>query len=156
MIHEQERAQILDEEHLRLLSLAFLVAGGVHAAFCFFPLIYVAMGAMIWVSPDPAFSNPSGPEARFLGGIFMAIGLVLFALIAVFAAAQLFSGYCIRKRKHRIFVLITSGISCLMVPYGTMLGVSGIIVLQRPTVVKMFQEADVNADTNSPPGLNAS
>ena len=39
-----ELQKIMDEEHLRLLSLFYYISAGVAAFFAFFPAIYIVMG----------------------------------------------------------------------------------------------------------------
>jgi hypothetical protein len=43
MMTESESREILDAEHLRLLSMAYWILGGIGALFSFFPLIYVVV-----------------------------------------------------------------------------------------------------------------
>jgi hypothetical protein len=40
---------------------------------------------------------------------------------------------------HYIFCLVIAAVECIFMPFGTVLGVFTIIVLQRPTVKAMFR-----------------
>jgi hypothetical protein len=49
------------------------------------------------------------------------------------------SGLFIRARKHRTFSLVVSGINCIHIPLGTILGVFTMIVLLRDSVRELYE-----------------
>ena len=58
--------------------------------------------------------------------------LISLALAKFLAASR------IRQRRSRMFCLVVAGISCLGIPYGTILGVCSFIVLGRDSVAAQF------------------
>ncbi len=56
-----------------------------------------------------------------------------------FAALTLFSAWCLSRRRHRTFSLVVAVVNCLMVPFGTLLGVFTLVVLSRPSVAALYQ-----------------
>jgi hypothetical protein len=60
------------------------------------------------------------------------------------AICLLIAGSYLTSRKHYTFCLVIAAISCMLMPFGTVLGVFTIIVLMRPSVKEMF-EADKKA-----------
>jgi hypothetical protein len=137
-----------DEEHLRLLSLGYYVSAAITAFFSLIGLMYAVMGAFIGLaisksavnsSADPAQANP-----QFIGWIFGAIGLVFFACALALAALKLRTGMCLKSHKSRTFCMVIAAISCLEVPYGTVLGVFTFLVLERPTVARLFETGSSN------------
>ncbi len=141
MSEETLRQSIVDEEHLKLLSLGYLVSGGFAALFSFFGLLYLGIGLVfaLVVSHTPATSG-EGPPA-FIGWIFAGVGLVFFLGAIAVAIAKFYGASSLRRRKSRTFCMVVAGISCLEFPYGTLLGVATFIVLGRDSVQRLFTSA---------------
>jgi hypothetical protein len=141
MSEEMVRRSILDEEHLKLLALGYLVSGGVNAFFSMFGVMYAVMGIMMGkvVPHIPTVPGQTSQEPpAFLGGLFTAIGLGIFFLMIASAAAKFWTAWCIKQRKSRTFCMVIAGISCLGFPYGTFLGVLSFMVLGRDSVAQLF------------------
>ena len=138
-----------DEENLRLLSIFHYVVAGLAAVFSFFPLFYVGMGALMLCGklegahPDPA--------ARIMGWVFIAIGVVFFLLGLSFVVCVALAGRYLSRRKHHTYCFIMGAVDCLFMPFGTVLGVFTIIVLQKDAVRQLFGLAPL-----SPPVVSSS
>jgi hypothetical protein len=128
-----------DAEHLRLLSIFHYVVGGLVAFCACFFIIHIVMGAVIASSPS-SFSGSGGPPPRAFGLFFMIIGSLAVLFGWTMAALIIFAGYSLGRRKNYLFCMIVAGISCLFMPFGTVLGIFTILVLQRPRVREMFNQ----------------
>ena len=128
----------LDAEHLRLLSLFHYIRGGLTAAASCFFLIYVAMG-MIFAG-IPAFTRNGNPPPVAVGIFLAMFGGALVMLGWTWSAAVIYAGRCLAQRKNRVYCMVIAGISCIFIPYGTILGVCTLMVLQRPAVKQMFDQ----------------
>jgi hypothetical protein len=151
MSDETDRQSILDEEHLKLLSLGYMVSGGFAALFSLFGLLYVVMGIVMAVSfsqMPQAGAKAADQPPEFLGWIFAGVGLVLFLGMIAIAAAKFWVAACIKRRKSRTFCMVIAGLSCLEFPYGTLLGVLTFIVLGRASVERVFSEGNKMAMQN--------
>jgi len=139
MPEEIDRQSIIDEEHLNLLSLSYMISAGVAAFFSLFGLLYVFMGIIMSfaISHAPPGKNGEPPPA-FLGWIFAGIGLLIFLLAMGVAIARFWAARCIKQRKSRTFCMVIAALGCLEFPYGTALGVLSFVVLGRESVVKQF------------------
>lgn len=143
MMTPEARQQILDEEHLRLLSIGYYIHGGTYALFGLFPLIYVVIGLFIvfgeFPMPEP-MPPPAAqiPDPSVFGWLFVIIGFATTFVFELFGTSQLYVGRCIQRRRSYVLCQIVAGISCLMIPFGTLLGVVTFMVLQRPNVAIMF------------------
>jgi hypothetical protein len=51
------------------------------------------------------------------------------------------AGRFLTQKKHRIFCIVMASIHCLHAPLGTLLGVFTLIVLLRPSVRMLFDDA---------------
>ena len=130
-----------DLEHLRLLSIFHYVVGGVLAFFSCFFLVHVTVGLMMIMSPQ-TMTGPGGPPpAPFFGWLFLILGGSLIVFGWSLATCFLIAGRCLARRRHYLFCMITAGLGCLWIPFGTVLGVFTFIVLLRPGVKELFSHA---------------
>jgi len=141
VIDALERQAITDEADLRLLPVAYWVLGGTSAFIALYGLVYVAMGAVFaflpWESPSTYSTTVEGPPAVF-GWFFIAIGLGFMLAGGAVATLQILTGFWIRKRRLRVACLVMAGISCMFVPFGTLIGVFTFLTLLRPSVAALF------------------
>jgi hypothetical protein len=140
----ETRQSIIDEEHLKLLSLGCVVSACISAFYSMFGLLYVFMGLMIGTAVSRLPQNPANPAQAppaFVGWILGSIGLAFFLLGIAVTAARFRAAWCVRHRKSRVFCMVVAGIGCLEIPYGTVLGVFSFLVLGRDSVVPLFSPA---------------
>ncbi len=137
MLEPDDRRKLLDEEHLRLLRIAYLIHGGTYAAFALLPLIYVPIG-LVLMSVVPA--SAKNPNPQLFGLFFVLIGIAVSAGMAMYGGLQLYAARCLRMRRSRTLCLVAAVVTCLQIPLGTALGVFTFIVLGRPTVQDMFTD----------------
>jgi hypothetical protein len=128
---------IQDAEHLKLLSVFHYVLAGLTALGGFFPLMYVAMGAMM-VSGAFSGGGSAGAPPEAFGWFFVVIGALFSLLLWAFAVTLFLTARALAARRNRIFCLVIAAISCAGFPLGTALGVFTILVLQRPSIRHLF------------------
>ena len=129
--------QILDNEHLKLLSIFHYVKGGITALFACIPIIHVVVGLVFIFAPH-LFGHGSQQPPAFLGWLFLILGSSFILLGWTFAVLVLVAGRCIARREHYSFCLVMACVECLSVPFGTVLGVFTILVLNRQSVKALF------------------
>lgn len=137
-MNDSERQRILDEEHLRLLRIGYLTMGGVAAFTGLFGIFYVFMGAVMASAMHSAPKGPGDPPPELFALIFVGIGLAFMLLAGAYAALSFLSARALRLRRSRTLCLITAGLSCLYIPFGTILGIFTFNVLGRPSVLPLF------------------
>ncbi len=128
-----------DLDHLKLLSIFHYVLAG----FCVFPLLYglfyvvigIFFGAMIASAPN---SNDSGPPAVLFGGIFVLIGGIISVIALISGILFIKSGRNLSTQTGYTFCFVIACISCLFMPFGTILGIFTIVVLLRDSVKGIF------------------
>jgi hypothetical protein len=129
--------QIVDNEHVKLLSIFHYVLGGLTAFFGCFPIIHVAMGLFLILAPEkfgPGSQQPPAFMGWFffiLGGFFILVGWTLAILI-------LLVGRFMGRRTRYSYCFVMACVECIFMPFGTVLGVFTIIALNRPTVKELF------------------
>jgi hypothetical protein len=129
--------QILDNEHLKLLSIFHYVKGGITALFACIPIIQVVFGLVLIVAPR-LFGHGSDQPPAFLGWLFVILGFFIIFLGWTVAVLVLIAGRCIARRRHYTFCFVVACLECLSVPFGTVLGVFTILVLNRQSVKALF------------------
>ena len=129
--------QILDNEHLRLLAGFHYVKGGISALFACIPIIHVVIGLLFIIAPQ-IFGHGNNQPPAFLGLLLVMLGGFLIILGWSLAVLALIAGRCIGQRKHYTFCFVMACFECLSVPFGTVLGVFTILVLNRQSVKELF------------------
>jgi len=133
------------EEHLKLLSLFHYIVGGLTALFACFPFIHLAIGiAILRGAMDGKEAAP-----HFIGWIFVVIAAVFILLGWIMAGLIIAAGRKLRRRTARTFCLVVAGIECLIVPFGTVLGVFTIVVLMQDSARELFAAQTPTLDTSA-------
>lgn len=137
-MYETERQRILDEEHLHLLRIGYFIQGGTTLFMCLFGLLYVFMGIFALSSFANMQSSRGAPPPQFVGYIFAWIGGLFTLGGATLATLKFLTARALGRRRSRTLCMVTAGLSCIFVPYGTVLGVFTFMVLGRPSVRTLF------------------
>src|SRR3989442_15961022 len=125
-----------DEENLKLLSIFHYVVAGLGGLFSLFPLMYVGMGALMLCGKfDAAHADPM---AQPMGWVLVAIGTILFVMGLVFVVCVALAGRYLSHHRRYTYCLVMAAVACTFMPFGTVLGVFTIIVLQRESVRQLF------------------
>ncbi len=126
-----------DAEHLRLLSIFHYVVGGMTALCACFPCIHLAIGIALLsgaMNPRPG----DEPPPAFLGWLLIAIASMLILIGWSMALVVVLAGRFLARRAHYMYCLVVAAIECLFIPFGTVLGVFTIVVLNRSSVRSLF------------------
>lgn len=135
-----ERQQIIDEEQLRLLRIGYFTMAGVAVFTSLFGLLYALFGFMIVHLPmQPAQSNQAPPEV--VAWIFAAFGLGFMLVAGIYTLLAFLTARALRHRRAKALCLVTAALTCLHIPFGTLLGAFTFIALGRPSVARLFTPA---------------
>lgn len=130
-----------DAEQLHLLSLSHYICAGLLALMSCFPFIHVAVGVMTIAHPEAMGGNSGKALPPMVGWLFVIMGSLFILSGWTMAAFMAYAGKCIARRRRHLLCLVVAGLSCLFMPFGTILGVLSLIVLQRPSVKALFGAA---------------
>ncbi|MCI0422878.1 MAG: hypothetical protein L0312_27255 [Acidobacteria bacterium] len=142
MSEAEIRQTILDQEHLKVLSIAYLAMACVSALYSLFGLVYALFGMLVAkIAAIPPNSPDKGPPPEFVGWFFCLFGLAWFLIMMTSGVLKFLVYQRLKQRRSRGFCQVVAGLGCLGIPYGTVLGVFTFIVLARPSVARLFQES---------------
>jgi hypothetical protein len=141
-VTDPERQAVVDEEHLRLLAFFHYISGGITVAFSlFFGVWMLFMAAMFSFMPVPPASaeHPAAPPMHgppvvmfWFFGFFLLLGLA-------YGVLEIVSGRWISRRTNRVLSLIVAIPRLLFLPYGLVLSILTLMVLERPSVKHLYR-----------------
>lgn len=123
-----------DLEHLRMLSIFHYVIGGITAVFSLIPVIHLVLGLALATGR----LEGTDPEARIFGLFFAAFAIVVIACGLTLAGFIVYAGRCLQQRRRHMLCMIVAGLSCMMMPFGTILGVFTLVTITKPSVKALF------------------
>lgn len=125
-----------DLNHLNLLAIFHYVLGGLVLLFACIPIIHVVLGVIMISGKLPSGSGqPPPPE---LGWLFVAFGSLFIVIGWTLGILVIYSGKCIRNRRHWMFSIVIAALLCLNMPLGTILGVFTLVVLLKESVKGLY------------------
>jgi hypothetical protein len=126
-----------DLEHLNLLAIFHYVVGAIGLVFACFPMIHLAIGIAMIVGAGTGMRNGDMAPA-FIGYLFVGIATFLIVLGWTMAICTIISGRFIAARKNRTFSFVLAAILCFFMPFGTVLGVFTIVLLNKDSVKALY------------------
>ncbi len=133
--------------YLNILSTFHYIVAGIAGLFACFPIFHLLIG--LSMLSGGIFSNEVGTDVPFPFGMFGVMFTLIPALMILlgwaFAIALAVSGYFLSKRRYYLYCLIMAGVSCIFIPFGTVLGAFTIAVLMQPDVKQQFERNNAQA-----------
>jgi hypothetical protein len=130
-----DRQQIIDGEHINLLSIFHFVLAGLTVVGILFLFLHYFIMSTIFMNPDFWKSQKSAPPfPQEFFKVFIWFYLFMGAIFAAAGVLNLLSGFFLRQRRHRTFSMVVAGLNCVQIPFGTVLGIFTIMVLSRNSV----------------------
>ncbi|HPJ27548.1 MAG TPA: hypothetical protein PLM22_01350 [Candidatus Sabulitectum sp.] len=130
------REPVVSDDVLTLVSVFHYVYGGFQILLSLIGVLYIVMGILMGTGTLGTAKSPPPPEA--MGWIFGAIGVIITVFCLTLGAMSIKAGTNIRRRRNRMFCIVVDAILCLMVPFGTIVGVFGLVMLTRPEAAEEF------------------
>lgn len=126
-----------DERYLMLLSIFHYVVGGMAGLFASFPILHFVFGvSMVFAS----FNQSDSGAPPLIFGLMFTLFAGAFILVGwIFAICIILTGRYISQRKNHMFCIVMAGVECIFTPFGTVLGVFTIMILNRPSVKELFK-----------------
>lgn len=132
----EEKGTAGPDDLLTVVGIFHYVAGGFQMLMSLLGLFYVAMGILMGTGTLGTAKSPPPPEA--IGWIFGAVGVIITAFCLTLGVLSIKAGTSIRRRRNRVFCIVVDAILCLMIPFGTIVGIFGLVMLTRPGAAEEF------------------
>lgn len=129
----------VDTDHLRLLAIFHLVAGGLGLLGVLGLIVHYLIFREVINDPNIWKMVPNAPQPQQMWVAFEMLYAFMAVMMIAFAVVNLISGLCIRARKYRTFSLVVAALNCLQLPLGTMLGIFTFVVLLRDSVRETYE-----------------
>ena len=124
---------------LKLLSIGYYIQGGIAAFYTVMVAGYIGfMGTMLAAFGAAAQRNGQKPIPEFVIPLITGVFVVVTVFSLSIAICLLLAGYWLRRYRNKLFIYVVAGLSCLSVPYGTVLGIFTFMVLRRPVAEQLF------------------
>ena len=136
---QPDARQAADLEHINVLGILHYVLGGITLMMGLCPSMHIYIGLSLMMGREP-FAGEAADEPLFVGVLFAGMGFFFMFGAWILGALLLIAGRRLRQVRSRTFCMVVAGVSCVLVPLGTVLGVFTIIVLVRPSVQQLFAE----------------
>lgn len=128
-----------NEQNLNLLSVFHYIAGALTALFACFPVIHIAIGIAILCGAMDGQGSGS-PPPHFIGWIFVIFPAIFMVFGWALAIAMIIAGVKLKRRRSRTFCIVIAAAECLIMPFGTILGVFTLVMLMKDPVKELFVE----------------
>lgn len=119
------------KNYLDILAVFHYVNGGLTALMALVALAFLGIG----LGAATSWGNDWEME---VGCSMIAVMVFVFVLVGGYAVLNLLAGRALQTRRHTVLVMITSGVNCLNVPLGTLLGIFTLVLISDPEVRWMF------------------
>jgi hypothetical protein len=142
----------IDADHLNLLSIFHFVGAGLGCLGILFLMAHFAFMHFIFTNPAVWQNQRQPPPPQFFQMFNMFIWFYLLAGLWLLASIVLniLSGIFLRTRRCRIFSIVVSGINCVHLPLGTILGIFTIVVLARESVWELYEATQTPGGARQP------
>lgn len=127
---------------LKILSIFQYIIGWILVLISSIPLLYIFIGAlMVLAGFAPGRDQPEPEQALpffVVGSIFLALGGVACLIGLIIAFCVLSCARRLKKRRKYNYCLTIAVIECIFFPFGTIIGVSTIMMLANHDVKESF------------------
>jgi hypothetical protein len=124
-------------DQMVLASVFHYVLGGFQIMLSSVGLVYIAMGIAMGTEAI-AEDMTGGPPPEVMAWVFGAVGAIFTAVLLTMGLLVIRTGINLARRRNRTFCMVIDSVLCLMVPFGTIVGIFGLVLLMRPEYSRQF------------------
>ncbi|MFH1301538.1 MAG: hypothetical protein ABIK07_10800 [Planctomycetota bacterium] len=131
-----------DQRHLKILSKVQIIFGitNLFVSYLYYKAIFIL------VDEYRKFLEQSNPEVEV--ALLLGFGFVIFLIGIVILFCIILAGQSLARFENYKFCFIVAAFECLMIPFGTIIGISTILILRRDSVKTLFENAKVQKDVS--------
>ncbi|QDT40642.1 hypothetical protein Pan241w_07000 [Gimesia alba] len=132
-----------DKRHLQILSKLQIIYG----IFNLFVSVYFYEVITELVADYRKKLEESNPEVQV--ALLIGFGVVLCLIGVVILFCIILTGQSLARYENYQYCLIVATLECLIIPFGTFLGIATILVLRRKSVRELFSKVQEEAEKSS-------
>lgn len=126
-----------DENNLNLLSIFHYIVGALTILGSSIFIGHIILGIAIL---HGVLDGQDAPPRAF-GWMFIVVGAMAVLFGWALGILMIIAGMKLKKHVARTFCLVIAGIECIIIPFGTVLGVLTIVTLMKESVIKLFEQS---------------
>ena len=131
-----------DKKNLNLLSIFHYVVAGITALASCMPFVHVILGIAMVAGKLKGDGNQAPPE--FMGWIFIIMGGGFILAGWAIATCMFLVGKKLKHRESKTFCTVVAAIECIFMPFGTILGVFTLVMLNKDSVSQLFDKEELS------------
>ncbi|WP_298862469.1 hypothetical protein [uncultured Gimesia sp.] len=123
------------QDNIGLLAMFYKIVGVIMFLFSLFPCIHLIIGIAIMAG---GFKSEDVAPPFIFGLVFTIIPLIFISCGVALAISMFMCSRYLEAKSNYRFCQIVSGISCIFMPFGTVLGVLTLIELSKDPIRESF------------------
>jgi hypothetical protein len=139
----EEKQSVLDEEHLRLLALFHYVSGALTCAgslFAALSAVFVAtMSTAFPVDGQERLSEEALRQMQVMPQVMAGVVAIVAVAGVILGVLEIVAGRCVSQHRARVFTMVVAVPRLLFIPWGTILSVFTMLVLERASVEALYR-----------------
>ena len=139
----EEKQSVLDEEHVRLLALFHYVSGALTCAGSLLAALWAAFVATMFtafpVEAREAMSEEALRQMQVMPKIMAGVVAIMAVAGVGYGVLEIVAGRCISQHRARVFTIVVAVPRLLFIPWGTILSVFTMLVLERASVEALYR-----------------
>jgi Mn2+/Fe2+ NRAMP family transporter len=139
----EDKQSVLDEEHLRLLAMFHYVSGAltcVGSLFAALSAVFVAtMSTAFAVEGQKGLSEEALRQMQVMPQVMAGVVAIMAVAGLVFGVLEIVAGRCLSQHRARVFTILVAVPRMLFIPWGTILSVVTVLVLERASVETLYR-----------------
>ncbi len=126
-------SQTRDRDLLRVLAIFHWVFGGMALLASLVPLVMLGFGVFLAAGP-----GQEDPEATIASVVLTCLGIALGTLAFCYGTGMVLAGRGLWSQKRWVLCLVMAAVTCILFPYGTVLGALSVVMLAKNGVRERF------------------
>ena len=137
--------EIVNDEHLNILSIFYFIFGGLSIFGSFVLLLYGVIISYFFSNEDfNKIADNTNDFSNLPFGIITSVFIALFLFVLIYGILFIIAGLKLRKKQNRIFSMVIGIIAMISFPLGTALGIFAIIVLSKDSVIEQYKNVEMH------------
>jgi len=150
----EDKQSVLDEEHLRLLALFHYVSGALTCVGSLLAALWAAFVATMFTAfpaeAQAGLSEEAWRQMQVMPKVMAGVVAMMAVAGVIYGVLEIVAGRCVSQHRARVFTMVVAVPRLLFMPWGTILSVCTMLVLERASVEALYRRAAGNIGGQTP------